>query len=132
LEWVTPGHPLFEAVRDDVAERVRDDLKRGAVFYDLQSKAPVRIDAFGASVKDARGNTVSRRLFIVQVEVPGMFTIRQPTYLAELAFSPIGTPIPSDTCITDRARVEQALVEKALNPFLEEIATQRAREVERS
>ena len=27
LEWVTPGHPLFEAVRDDVAERVRDDLQ---------------------------------------------------------------------------------------------------------
>jgi hypothetical protein len=57
LEWVTPGHPLFEAVRDDVAERVRDDLKRGAVFYDLQAKAPVRLDAFGASVKDGRGNT---------------------------------------------------------------------------
>ena len=38
LEWVTPGHPLFEAVREDVAERVRDDLKRGAVFYDLQAK----------------------------------------------------------------------------------------------
>jgi hypothetical protein len=34
LEWVTPGHPLFEAVREDVAERVRDDLKRGAVFYE--------------------------------------------------------------------------------------------------
>jgi hypothetical protein len=130
LEWVTPGHPLFEAVRDDVAERVRDDLKRGAVFYDLQVKAPVRIDAFGASVKDGRGNTVSRRLFIVQAEASGTLTIRQPTYLAELAFAPVGTPVPSDSCIPDRARVEQALVEKALNPFLEEIATQRAREVE--
>jgi hypothetical protein len=32
--------------------------------------------------------------------------------------------------MSDRARVEQALVEKALNPFLGEIATQRAREVE--
>jgi superfamily II DNA or RNA helicase len=130
LEWVTPGHPLFEAVRDDVAERVRDDLKRGAVFHDLQANAPVRIEAFGASVKDGRGNTVSRRLFIVQVEVPGTITIRQPSYLAELAFAPIGTSVPSDACITDRARVEQALVEKALNPFLEEIASQRALEVD--
>ena len=68
LEWVTPGHPLFEAVREDVAERVRDDLKRGAVFYDLQAKAPVRLDVFGASIKDGRGNTVSRRLFIVQAD----------------------------------------------------------------
>ena len=30
----------------------------------------------------------------------------------------------------DRARVEQALVEQALKPFLEEIAAERAREVE--
>src|SRR5207245_9657074 len=57
-------------------------------------------------------------------------TVRQPTYLAELAFAPVGTSVPSDSRMPDRARVEQALVEKALNPFLEEIAAQRAREVE--
>jgi hypothetical protein len=130
LEWVTPGHPLFETVRDEVAERVRDDLKRGAIFYDLQAKAPVRLDVFGASVKDGRGNTVSRRLFIVQAETSGELTIRQPTYLAELAFAPVGTPIPSDNLMPDRVHVEQILVEKALNPFLEDIATQRSHEVE--
>src|SRR5437773_5975154 len=95
-----------------------------------QAKAPVRLDAFGASVKDGRGNTVSRRLFIVQADEAGALTIRQPTYLAELAFAPVSTPVPSDGRIPDRARVEQALVEKALNPFLEEIAAQRTREVE--
>lgn len=130
LEWVTPGHPLFEAVRDDVAEQVRDDLKRGAVFYDLQANAPARLDAFGASVKDGRGNTVSRRLFIVQADEPGVLTVRQPTYLAELAFAPVGTAVPSNGHMPDRARVEQALFEKALNPFLSEIASQRAKEVE--
>ena len=130
LEWVTPGHALFEAVRDDVAERVRDDLKRGSVFYDLQLKTPVRLDAFGASVKDGRGNTASRRLFVVQAELSGVLTIRQPTYFAELALAPIGTPVPSSDHIPDRAGVEQALVENALNPFLQEIVSQRAREVE--
>ena len=29
LEWVTPGHPLFESVRDDVWERVQQDLSHG-------------------------------------------------------------------------------------------------------
>ena len=38
LEWVTPGHPLFEAVREDVLDRVRDDLQRGSVFYDLHAR----------------------------------------------------------------------------------------------
>jgi superfamily II DNA or RNA helicase len=130
LEWVTPGHPLFEAVREDLAERVRDDLKRGTVFYDLQSRAPTRLDAFGASVKDGRGNTVSRRLFVTQVDEAGELIVRQPTYLADLAFAPIGTSVPSDRQMPDRARVEQALVEKALNSFLEEIAAQRTHEVE--
>jgi superfamily II DNA or RNA helicase len=130
LEWVTPGHPLFECVRDDVVERVRDDLKRGTVFFDLQAKVPVRLDAFGASVKDGRGNTVSRRLFIVQADELGVLTVRQPTYLAELALAPVGTSAPSGTLMPARACVEQALVEKALNPYLGEIATQRAHEVE--
>jgi hypothetical protein len=130
LEWVTPGHPLFEAVRDDVAERVRDDMKRGTVFFDLQAKAPARLDVFGGSVKDGRGNSVSRRLFIVHVDDAGALTIRQPTYLAELALAPAGTPVPEDGPMPDRARVEQALVENALNPFLVEIADQRTREVE--
>lgn len=130
LEWVTPGHPLFEAVRDDVAERVRDDLKRGAIFYDLQAKTPMRLDAFGGSVKDGRGNTVSRRLFLVMADEAGVFMVRQPTYLAELAFAPPGTSPPAGGEIHDRALVERALVEEALNPFLDEIGAQRAREVE--
>jgi hypothetical protein len=42
-EWVTPGHPLFEVVRDDTLEKVRDDLARGAVFFDLNREKPGRI-----------------------------------------------------------------------------------------
>ncbi|MHC2752263.1 hypothetical protein ACVIWV_007717 [Bradyrhizobium diazoefficiens] len=130
LEWVTPGHPLFEAVRDDVADRVRDDLKRGAVFYDLQAATPVHLDAFGASVKDGRGNTVSRRLFVVQAELSGELSIRQPTYFAELSLAPVGASVPSEGRIPSRAGVEQTLLERALNPFLEEIVSHRSHEVE--
>jgi len=53
LEWVTPGHPLFEAVREEVGTRVMDDLRRGAVFYDLHAKAPYRLDVFGAPSRTA-------------------------------------------------------------------------------
>ncbi|CAN5547253.1 helicase-related protein [soil metagenome] len=130
LEWVTPGHPLFEAVRDDVAERVRDDLKRGTVFFDLQTRAPSRIDVFGGSVKDGRGNTVSRRLFVVMADEAGALSVRQPTYLMELALAPAGTTAPDGSGLPNRAGVEQGLIEKALNPFLEEIGTARAHEVE--
>lgn len=32
LEWATPGHPFFESVREDVMQRVQNDLQRGTVF----------------------------------------------------------------------------------------------------
>lgn len=68
LEWVTPGHPLFEAVREDVIDQTTHDLQRGSVFYDLNCKAPYRLDFFAASIKDGRDHQLHRRLFAVQIE----------------------------------------------------------------
>ena len=44
LEWVTPGHPLFEAIRRHARERALHPLARGATFYSLAHDAPARID----------------------------------------------------------------------------------------
>jgi hypothetical protein len=71
LEWVTPGHPLFECVREFILERVNQDLLNGAIFYDLNRSEPVRLDVFTASVKDGRGNVLHRRLFVLQTEMNG-------------------------------------------------------------
>ena len=114
LEWVTPGHPLFEAVRSDVADRVTDDLRRGAVFYDINAKAPYRLDVFGASIKDGKANTLHRRLFIVETTSAGDMLVRQPTLLLDISSAPKGTPVPSDGHLPDRGAVEHALVESAL------------------
>ena len=59
---------LCEAVRDDVLTRVRDDLQRGSVFYDLHHQEPYRLDVFSAVIKDGRGNVLHRRLFAVQTD----------------------------------------------------------------
>ncbi len=32
VEWVTPGHPLFETVREDILRQVSGDMKRGRFF----------------------------------------------------------------------------------------------------
>jgi superfamily II DNA or RNA helicase len=129
LEWVTPGHPLFEAVREDVGARVMDDLRRGAVFYDLHAKAPYRLDVFGASIKDGRANTLHRRLFVVETTIGGQMSVRQPTLLLDISPAPKGTPVPDDSSLPDRGAVEHALVESALKPFLAEVTAQREREV---
>lgn len=130
LEWVTPGHPLFEAVRDEVAERTTHDLQRGSVFFDLQTKEPYRLDFFAASIKDGRDNQLHRRLFAVQVSPTGELAIKQPTILLDLAVAPANTAVPAGDGMPPAGTVEQFLVEKALQPMLTESAAQRIRETQ--
>ncbi len=130
LEWITPGHPLFEAVREDVFDRVRDDLQKGSVFYDLHRKEPYRVDVFCASIKDGKGNTIHRKLLAIEVETSGNLHVRQPTLFLDLTIAPIGTKTPDTVQLPSREGVELALVEKALKPLLEEVKKQREKEIE--
>jgi superfamily II DNA or RNA helicase len=128
-EWVTPGHPLFETVREDVSARVADDLLRGAVFYDLHHELPYRLDVYTASVKDGCGNYLHRRLFVVQTDTGGEMSIRQPTIFLDLSLAPKGAGVPDAPDLPDRDATERALVERALTPFLTETARGRESEI---
>ncbi len=129
-EWVTPGHPLFEAVRQTLWEQVRDELMRGAVFFDLHSAGPYHLDVFSASVKDGLGHELHRRLFVVQSLPDGRMTVKQPTIFLDLAIAPKGTAVPASASVPALDQREHALVEQCLNAFLAEIATQRCRETD--
>jgi SNF2 family DNA or RNA helicase len=129
-EWITPGHPLFEAVRTCASYKVEEDLRRGAVFFDLYGKEPSRLDVYSASVKDGRGNIIHRRIFVAQTDMRGTITIRQPTIFLDLIPSLDQVSIPSGNDLPDRDKIEQALFSKALSPFLQEIKIQREKEIE--
>jgi hypothetical protein len=132
LEWVTPGHALFESVRAEVLEQVTDHLRRGAVFLDLHRQAPSVFDVFAASVKDGRGNTLHRRLFVVETDTHGAMCLRQPTIFHEITPALAHEPpsLPDDCTLPDRLLVEQYLFEQALQPWLDEHASQRAKEID--
>jgi len=130
LEWVTPGHPLFEVVRSDVEIRVADDLRRGVVFWDLHTAAPYRLDVFSAGVKDGRGHTLHRKLFVVRVDLDGSQSVRQPTIFLDLQASTSKSALPDSSTLPDRTAVETFLYETALKPFLDEMTTERSRENE--
>jgi superfamily II DNA or RNA helicase len=129
LEWVTPGHPLFEAVREDVTDHVQADIRKGAVFFDIQASAPYRLDVFQASVSDGRGNNINKRLFVVQTTADGRLFVRQPTIFLDLTAPDQSAPAPAIPNLPDRAAVEDHLITHALQPLLEECRTQREREV---
>lgn len=132
LEWVTPGHPLFEVVREDLAARVEEHLKRGAVFLDLHRSSASILDVFAASIKDGRGQPIHRRLFAVETSTGAQMAIRQPTILLDVTPSPPGAqgPAPVDS-LPDRRLVETFLYTEALQPWLAHSAGDRAREVDR-
>ena len=97
LEWVTPGHPLFESIRCLVQDKVQEDLQRGTVFYDLNRKDPARLMVFSAEIRDGRGNILHKRLFVTQTTLDGSITIRQPTIFLDLSIAPKGTSAPEDS-----------------------------------
>lgn len=156
LEWVTPGHPLFEVVRTDCLARFDNHLQRGAVFFDLHRNSPALLDVFAASIKDGRGNTLHRRLFVVETTQPGEMRVHEPTILHEISPAPTGTQVPSgpqgdgqsegsqslpspigrgvggEGCsVPSRAAVEQFLYQHALEPWIAVAARDREAEVAR-
>ncbi len=141
LEWITPGHPLFEAVREETLALAQADLTNGAVFYDLHRRQASRLDVFSAAIRDGRGHVLHRRLFVMETPVTntgaldGSLTLRQPTLFLDLSPAPPGVKPPDALLhaakdLPNAGQVEQALVQQALHGFLEEVASERRRQVE--
>jgi superfamily II DNA or RNA helicase len=131
LEWVTPGHPLFEAIRTDVLTRVEDHLRRGAVFFDLHRESPAVLDVFAASIKDGRGNTLHRRLFVVETSAAGEMALHEPTIFHDVTPARVGTPAATSLALPNRQTIERFLYERALRPWVARSSEFRVHEVER-
>ncbi len=130
LEWVTPGHPLFESVRSEMWTRAQSDLERGAVFYDLNREAPACLDLFAVAVKDGRGRTLHERLFVVEIGPDGAMAVRQPTLFLDLIPAQAGALPPTDIHLPVLLDEEQALFDQKLAGFLDEISQTRQREID--
>ena len=130
LEWITPGHPLFEVVRDEQLAASAPHMERGAVLYDVQRSEPARLDVYSATIRDGLGNVLHRRLFVVETSMAGDLEIRQPTMFLDLVPAPAGAEPGVDDGLPGPETIEQALVERALQPFLEEVQQTRLKEID--
>lgn len=129
LEWVTPGHPLFESVRAMVLDKVQSDLHRGSVFYDLNRNTPALLDVFSGEIRDGKGNILHKRLFVAQTSMEGKITIRQPTIFLDIALAPKGTKVPDHNGLPPREQAETILYNQALIPLLKEVKTLREKTI---
>ena len=129
LEWVTPGHPLFEAVRRQVWQNTQSQLRQGVVFYELEREQPALLELFGAAVADGTGSVLHRRIFLVETNSDGTRRLRDAAYALDLIV-PDKQPQLLPTLPVDDSRAQTFLFEKALQPFLAEIAGERAHELD--
>jgi len=128
LEWVTPGHPLFEAMRRYTVDRSREPMAQGACFYSLDVSEPVRIDFYRAKVVDGLADVIHERMFAVEVASDGSAALRDPGVLGNLNPAPAPDRLPA---VATLAEPRAWLNERVLVPFLEEVRADRTAEVER-
>ena len=76
----------------------------------MHRSVPARLAVYSAAIRDGRGHVLHRRLFIVQEEIDGTLTVRQPTLLLDLVPAPKGTAFPARPAQT-RHSLEHFLVQ---------------------
>jgi len=128
LEWVTPGHPLFEALRRHALESAREPFSKGACFYSLQHDAPARLDFYRARVVDGLGQVIHERLYAVELSEMGAPRLREPGVLGD--FAPANPPatLPAVAGLPEPTAWFNAQV---LTGFLEEVRAERIAELDR-
>ena len=144
LEWVTPGHPLFEAIRRHTWTLAAETLAKGACFYSLQHEEPSRIDFYRARVVDGLGHVVHERLFAVELKTHRRGT--EGTQEGKETDSPCSPCLCGETILSNLMPCDPPaslppvafepepfawLYENALQPFLEETRKERLAEVQR-
>ena len=128
LEWVTPGHPLFEALRRHGLDAAREAFSHGACFHSLGHDAPTRFDVYRAKAVDGLGRTVHERLFAVEVTPDGEPRLREPRFLRDLTPAAPPDKLPA---VASLPEVGAWLMDTALSPFIEEVRSERSTEVDR-
>ena len=128
LEWVTPGHPLFEALRRHSLDCATDAFSRGACFHSLAHDAPARLDVYRARVVDGLGRVIHERVFTVELAGDATACLRGPDLLGNLS-----PAVPPDA-LPDIASLPEAsswLNGNVLAPVLDEVRTERLEEIDR-
>lgn len=128
LEWVTPGHGLFEALRRHTLNAAQEPLKKGSCFYSIQHDSPARMDVYRARVVDGLGQVIHERLFAVELSDNGVPYLQEPNILGNFVPANISKDLPSVATLPEAI---EWLNENTFMPFLNEVRNERLSELDR-
>ncbi len=130
LEWVTPGHPLFEVIREETINHFGEELKKGAVFYDINIESPWKLDIFSAAITDGLGHVLHKRLFVLASDADGNIRVKQPTVFLDIIPAEKQSDFKEPFTPPAQNDLEQHLVNSALNEYLQEVQAERLKETQ--
>ena len=127
-EFVSFGHPLFEAVLEWVDRKISPDLKRGSVFIDPEGKLDGYIVIFEGEVMDGTGAVAGESLFAYYYEPrSGDVNSVSPTIMWDLAEGkPTGEEVDVDKV---KSNVIPAVV-NGLSEYMERLKKDRFKQGE--
>ncbi len=133
VEFVGPGHALFEAVMHHTLTRFREDLDHGAVFVDPDGQREGLIWLVEGRINDGLGNTVGQKLFALYQPAHGGPIEELPPSIFldfEAPSEPIAAPDALTALLAGRGDMIAWSITHLLEPYLRELAERRAREVD--
>ena len=128
LPWVTPGHPLFEALHCYSLAQAQAAFASGACFHSLQHQKPARLDFYRAQAIDGTGKPVREKLFVIELAEGNEPRLVGPELLGNLTPTAPPAVLPA---VAELPESGEWLYNQALRPFLDETRGERAAEVQR-
>ncbi|MDY7079084.1 MAG: helicase-related protein [Chloroflexota bacterium] len=128
-EFVAPGHPLLEAVNQQILTTFGDGTDTYAVFGDPEGQREGILWFVEGDVTDGAGQPAGKRVFCLYQTLDGMIQQVNPAVLWD--HQPLsGTTAPPGVANLLRRRdaIEDYVVTQVLLPFREEIAARREHE----
>ncbi len=132
--FVAPGHPLLEALIEQLFTKCTEDVRRGAVFADPDGKLDGLLWFLEAEVRDGLNDIAGKRLFAVYEPQGGELRLVHPSVLWDLKplrpeeAEPLLSSNPASLDDLDEGRVVGFAIQSALEGYRRELREQRERD----
>jgi hypothetical protein len=111
VEFIGPGHPLFEGVVERVLRDYGGSLRHGATFYTAEATAATVLWLLKCGVEDGRGQTIGERLVAVHC-TENRFKKTQPYALLDLKAPESVVEVPAE--VRQTATSEDVVIDWSL------------------
>ena len=133
IEFVGPGHALFEALSHLTLTRFRDDLEQGAIFLDPDNRREGLIWLIEATINDGHGAVVGQQLFAVYQSADGAtLESLQPSVFLDFGIPDAAVHVPEAVIalINARGRVLGWSIQNLFAPYRQQVSERRIGEIE--